>query len=302
MKRAAGVLCFVALASIALPDAASPQASDRCPDEEWSEWYPAADGLHFNYKVCWRGTLQEFEWNWSNFSNAGVSLAYRIFSRDADNCAAPEHEAIGSGHLTVPPHTRLDIPGGGSAGPGRYGRVYLCISRDWQVAIQRALDSLEVGTRIRVSKTSDPAERVLGSVNSITPNAVRIAVTSPDAHSAESVQLVRFDEMSELEISRGVQARATTGMAAGGLVGAIGGAIIGAVTAGYECEIASVYDEQIRLYAPTRVCTGPLPGERAAIVGLVAGVVGGAVGYVIGSTFPSERWASTGPTWTLVRF
>jgi hypothetical protein len=278
------------------------QASDRCPEEEWSRWYPAADGLQFTYKICMRGNRQEFEWNWGNFSNSGVSIAYRIFTRNVNNCTAPLREAIGSGLLTVPPNTRLDVPGGGSAGPSQYGRVHLCISRDWQFAFQTAIDSLDVGTRIRVSRISVPGEPIAGSVSSVGPNAVLVTESPSDSNTAASERWMRFEDISELAVSRGIRNRAVFGLSAGALVGGLGGALVGWATAGYECEWMPVYDEQIRQYAPTRVCTGPLPGTRAAIVGVVSSIVGGAVGYLVGSRFLSESWTTAGPTWTLVRF
>ena len=303
LKGLIGALFYVALVSVALPVFAFGQASDRCPDEEWSKWYPTNAGLHFNFKTCMRGTIEQFEWNWSNFSNVGVSLAYRIFSRGVDNCTAPVHEAVGSGPVTVPAHTRLDVPGGGSAEPGRHGRVYLCISSDWQFATQRAFDSLETGTRIRLLRISEPTEELVGSVTSIAPNAVRFAAPATGGSLADSVHLVRFDEISELAISRGIQSRATAGLLTGGIVGVLGGAVVGALTSGYECEL-TVHPDLVANNRPAvfRTCTGALPGTRAAIVGLVSGVLGGALGHLIGSKIYRENWTTAGPTWTLVRF
>ncbi len=301
--RACATLCCVAAVQIIVPGTLSAQASDRCPEVEWSRWYPAAAGLHFTYKICYRGVNQEFEWNWSNFSNESVSLAYRIFTREVDNCKAPAHEAIGSGHLSVPPNTRLDVPGGGFAEPGRQGRVHLCISRDWQNAVQRAIDSLDVGTRIRVSRTSTPNEQLAGALTSIGPNAVLFAESGSDSSTAGSESWIQLDDIAELAISRGIRNRATVGLLTGGIAGVLGGAAIGALTSGYSCE---TIDHPLYVInnspARTRVCTGALPGKRAAIVGLISGAAGGALGYLIGSKMLKESWANAGPTWTLVRF
>jgi hypothetical protein len=301
MRAALGVLATVFATGVCTSECVLGQGAERCPEDEWSPWYQVVEGLHISFRTCMRGSNQEIEWSWSNVSNSVVSLAYRVFSRGADKCRAPAEEAIGAGHLTVHPGTRVDYPGA-SVGPGRYGDVQLCISRDWQTALQDALQSLDRGMRVRISATSMPNILLTGSVASVAPNAVRIRVTPAATEPADSLRLVRFDEVSGLAISGGIKNKSVFGLVAGGLLGVLGGGNVGYATAGYECEWVRVFDEQTNRPALSRVCTGQLPGKRAAIVGLVSGVAGGVLGYLIGSRFQSERWVEVGPTWTLVRF
>lgn len=140
------------------------------------------------------------------------------------------------------------------------------------------LTDLSRGDRVRLDAPRVGAERLVGDVEALTPDTLRVREERGGESVAIPVAAITRASLSLVQRSRGEVVRRAL------LIGGAGGAALGAAI--------TLIDRCTNVIQADQTEEDCEPKAEQVLVGVLAGaVVGGALGALVGTMLPTERWA-----------